>query len=117
MAAEIKFDHPDAAASLLEGLDDMFAVRRLGVNGALATTLTTTNCIESMISVARTTMRNVKHWQGGEMKKRWLAAGMAEAQRSFRRVIGYKQMPVLIKALRRHAGVPVTPPSYDQQAA
>jgi len=24
---------------------------------------------------------------------------------------------VLIKALRRHAGVPVTPPSYDQQAA
>jgi len=117
LAAEIKFDHPDAAASLLEGLDDMFAVRRLGVNGALATTLTTTNCIESMISVARTTMRNVKHWQGGEMKKRWLAAGMAEAQRSFRRVIGYKQMPVLIKALRRHAGVPVTPPSYDQQAA
>jgi transposase-like protein len=117
LAAEIKFDHPDAAASLLEGLDDMFAVRRLGVNGALATTLTTTNCIESMISVARTTMRNVKHWQGGEMKKRWLAAGMAEAQRSFRRVVGYKQMPVLIKALRRHAGVPVTPPGYDQQAA
>ena len=117
LAAELKSDHPDAAASLAEGLEDMFSVRRLGVTGALARTLTTTNCIESMISVARTTMHNVKHWKDGEMKKRWLAAGMAEAQRSFRRVVGFKQMPVLVGALRHHAGVPVTPKDYDQQAA
>jgi len=97
--------------------EDMFTVRRLGLSGTLAGTLTTTNCIEAMISVARTTMRNVKHWQDGEMKKRLLAAGMAEAQRSFRRVVGYRQMPVLVAALRRHAGIPVTPPIYDQQAA
>jgi putative transposase len=117
LAAELRHDHPDAAASLLEGLEDMFAVRRLGVTGTLSKTLSTTNCIESMTSVARTTMRNVKHWQGGEMKKRWVAAGMAEAQRSFRRVVGYKQMPGLVTALRRHAGAPVTPTGYDQQAA
>ena len=117
LAAELRPDHPDAAASLLEGLDDMFSLRRLGVTGSLAKTLTTTNCIESMISVARTTMRNVKHWQDGEMKKRWVAAGMAEAQRSFRRVVGYKQMPALVAALRHHAKVPVTAPGYDQEAA
>ena len=117
LAAEVRGDHPDAAASLLEGLEDMFALRRLGVTGALAKTLTTTNCIEPMISVARTTLRNVKHWQGGEMKKRWVAAGMAEAQRSFRRVVGYKQMPALVAALRHHTGAPVTPDSYDQAAA
>jgi len=70
-----------------------------------------------MISVARTTMRNVKHWQDGEMKKRWAAAGLAEAQRSFRRVVGFKQMPALVAALRHHAKVPVTAPGYDQEAA
>ena len=117
LAAELKADHPDAAASLLEGLEDMFALRRLGVGGNLAEMLTCTNAIESMISVARTTMRNVKNWRDGEMKKRWVAAGMWEAQRSFRRIRGYKQMPVLVAALRRHAGVPDTPPGYDQQAA
>ncbi len=117
LAAELKADHPDAAASLLEGLEDMFALRRLGVGGNLAEMLTCTNAIEPMISVARTTMRNVKNWRDGEMKKRWVAAGMWEAQRSFRRIRGYKQMPVLVAALRRHAGVPGTPPGYDQQAA
>ncbi len=79
--------------------------------------LTCSNAIESMISVARTTMRNVKNGRDGQMKKRWVAAGMLEAQRSFRRIRGYKQMPVLVAALRRHAGVPGTPPGYDQQAA
>jgi len=52
IAAELEADHPDAAASLREGLADMFTVRRLGVDGRLARTLTTTNAIESMISVA-----------------------------------------------------------------
>ena len=106
LAGELRPEHPDAAASLLEGLEDMFAVRRLGIGGNLAEMLTCTNAIESMISVARTTMRNVKHWQDGEMKKRWVAAGMLEAQRSFRRVRGYKQMPALVAALRRRVGAP-----------
>jgi putative transposase len=117
LAGELRAEHPDATASLLEGLEDMFAVRRLGIGGPLAEMLTCTNAIESMISVARTTMRNVKHCQDGEMKKRWVAAGMAEAQRSFRRIRGYKQTPKLVAALRRHAGLPVTPANYDQEAA
>ncbi len=81
IAAELEADHPDAAASLREGLAEMFTVRRLGVDGRLARSLTTTNAIESMISVARTTMGNVKRWRDGRMKKRWVAAGMLEAER------------------------------------
>jgi hypothetical protein len=81
----------------------MFTVRRLGIEGRLARTLTSTNPIESMISVARTTMANVKRWRDGRMKKRWLAAGVIEAERSFRRVKGCGAMPVLVAALRRHA--------------
>lgn len=116
IAAELGRDHPDAAASLREGLDDMFTVRRLGIEGRLARTLTTTNPIESMISIARTTMGHVKRWRDGTMKKRWLAAGMLEAERSFRRVKGCKEMPVLVAALGRHvAGLP--PATYHEEAA
>jgi transposase-like protein len=118
IAAELKADHPDAAGSLLEGLEDMFTVRRLGIDGRLATTLTNTNSIESMISVARTAMRNVKRWQDGSMKKRWVAAGMLEAQRSFRRLRGCKTMPTLVAALCHHAaGESFPPTNYDQTAA
>jgi len=94
----------------------MFTVRRLGVEGRLARTLTTTNPIESMISIARTTMGHVKRWRDGTMKKRWLAAGLLEAERSFRPVKGCAEMPVLVDALRRHAaGLP--PTTYHEEAA
>ena len=56
-----------------------------------------------MISIARTTNRNVTHWRDGQMVLRWTAAGLLNAQRSFHRVRGYKQMPQLVAALHRHA--------------
>jgi transposase-like protein len=103
LATALTRKHPGAAASLREGLEDMFTVTRLGITGTLARTLTTSNPIESMISIARTTNRNVTHWRDGQMVLRWTAAGMLNAQRSFRRVKGYKQMPRLVAALHRHA--------------
>ena len=102
LATALTRKHPGAAASLREGLEDMFTVTRLGITGTLAKTLTTSNPIESMISIARTTNRNVTHWRDGQMVLRWTAAGMLNAQRSFRRVKGYRQMPQLVTALRRH---------------
>jgi putative transposase len=118
LAKELEADHPDAAASLREGLEDMFTVRRLGVSGALAKTLTNTNCIESMISIARRTTGRVTKWKDGTMKKRWVAAGVLEAERSFRRVRGYKDMTKMLNALHREvASSSDTPAGYDQTAA
>jgi putative transposase len=118
LAKELEANHPDAAASLREGLDDMFTVRRLGVGATLASTLTTTNCIESMISIAKRTTGRVTKWKDGSMKKRWIAAGMLEAERSFRRVRGHKDMAKLVEALRREVTpAVVTPEEYDQAAA
>ena len=37
------------------------------------------------------------------MVLRWTAAGTLNAERSFRRIKGYKQMPQLVEALQRHA--------------
>ena len=95
--------HPGAANSLREGLKEMFTVSRLGIDGRLAKTLVTSNPVESMISIARTTNRNVTRWRDGHMVLRWTAAGMLNAERSFRRIKGYKQMPQLVAALHRHA--------------
>jgi transposase-like protein len=103
LATALARKHPGASASLREGLEEMFTVTRLGITGTLARTLTTSNPIESMISIARTTNRNVTRWRDGQMVLRWTAAGMLNAQRSFRRVKGYKQMPQLVAALHRHA--------------
>ena len=116
LARGLERAHPDAAASLREGLDEMFTARRLGVGDRLARTLTSTNPIESMISISRTTARNVKRWRDGTMVKRWCAAGMINAQRSFRRVKGHKDMPVLVAALHRHIDG-VTPACQDEEAA
>jgi hypothetical protein len=80
----------------------MFTVACLGVDGRLAKTLTTSNPVESMISIARSTNRNVTRWRDGHMVLRWTAAGMLNAERSFRRIKSYKQMPQLVAALYQH---------------
>jgi putative transposase len=116
LAAQLKADHPDAAGSLLEGLEEMFTVTRLGVTGALRRSLTNTNCIESMISTVRVVTGRVKKWEDGEMKKRWIATGMIEAQRSFRRIRGHTQMADLVTVIG-HAINPVTPANYTQAVA
>ena len=96
--------HPGAANSLREGLEQMFTVSRLGIDGRLAKTLVTSNPIDiSMISIARTTNRNVTRWHDGHMVLRPAAAGMLSAERSFRKIKGYKQMPQLAAAPHRHA--------------
>ena len=95
---------PGAAASLREGLEETLTITRLGfsVDSALARTLRSTNPIESMLSVPRERSRNVKRWRGGEMVLRWTAAGILDAERSFRRVRGHRELPKLRTALRRH---------------
>jgi hypothetical protein len=83
-------------------LEEVFTVRRFGVGGRLAASLTNTNCIKSMVSIARDTTRNVKRWRDGKMVKRWRAAGMRNAERSFRRLKGYRQVPTFVAAPARH---------------
>ena len=101
LAAQLVKVHPDAAGSLREGMEETLTLTRLGVTGTLLRTLSSTNCIESMFDTVRTTQRNVKRWRDGDMRLRWTAAGMAEAQRSFRRVKGHRDLPKLINAIHR----------------
>ncbi len=116
LARQLDNRHPDAAASLREGLEEMFTVANLGVTGRLRRSLTNTNCIESMISIARTTTGRVKHWRDGTMKKRWIAAGLLEAERSFRRIKGCTEMSNFVAAIRAATSPTVTPTNYAHSA-
>jgi putative transposase len=99
LAGELDRTHPGAAGSLREGLDETLTLTRLAIRGSLKRTLQSTNPCESMISVVRTTQRNVKHWSSAEMGLRWTAAGMLEAERQFRKIIGYKNLAKLATAI------------------
>jgi putative transposase len=105
LARALEPRRPGAAASLREGLAETLTITRLGISTqrALGRTLATTNPIESMLSICRERARNVKRWRGGEMALRWTAAGMLDAERSFRRVKGFRELGKLQAALRRHA--------------
>ena len=50
---------------------------------------------------ARNHARNVKRWQPGDMRLRWAAAGMLEAEKQFRRVKGYSQLPQLASTIKK----------------
>src|SRR5438552_1094930 len=73
----------------------------LGVKGSLKQTLQSTNPCESMIEIVRRTSRNVKRWQSGDMCLRWTAAGMLDAERQFRKIIGYSDLAKLATRVER----------------
>ena len=101
LASEFDRTWPDAAASLREGMPETLTLMRLGIAGQLAKTLCSTNPCESMIEIVRHTQRNVKRWQDGDMRKRWTAAGILQAEQQFRRIIGYRDLAKLVIAIER----------------
>jgi len=103
LAKQLLEDHPDAAASIKEGLDETLTLKDMGLPPALEKTLSTTNPIENLNGSIRTVSSRVKRWRSGSMIKRWVATGVLEAQRGFHRVKGCKGIPILIDALKQNA--------------
>jgi transposase-like protein len=93
--------NPDAASSLKEGLEETLSVHKLGITGLLRKTLATTNPLESCFSGVRTTTGRVKRWRGGDMAQRWAVAALLRAEKKFKRVRGYKELPKLAAVLQQ----------------
>jgi transposase-like protein len=102
LARALEHEHPGAAGSLREGLEETLTLQRLGVTGWLYRTLRSTNSIENLNGLVGDFTANVKHWRSGNMVMRWVGAGIQEASRRFRRLRGYKGIPTLLAALERH---------------
>src|SRR3954471_22208083 len=108
LARRLDQEAPGVAASILEGLDEMLTVNRLGLPAKLRRSLACTNSIENMMGTVRRVCRNVKRWRNAAMALRWTAAGMMEAAKGFRRLKAYKHLPVLRAALAAHQSKYVT---------
>jgi putative transposase len=96
---ELMHLNPSAARSLGEGLDETLTVHKLHVPEQLRKSLASTNLIESAFSIVETVCRNVKRWHGGDQRERWVGSGLLVAEKQFRRVRGYKQIPTLLRML------------------
>lgn len=92
--------NPDAAASLREGMEETLTITKLGIPPQLRATLATTNPIESAFSVVRRLTRRVSNWRNGGMRHRWCATGLLIAESKFKRIRGYRNIPMLIRALK-----------------
>lgn len=100
LAKRLDDEYPSAAGSVREGLDETLTVLTLQLSTRLQRSLATTNAAESLLSRTRHVKRNVKRWRGGQMMLRWVAAGVLEAVKGFRRLKGCADMPRLVAALR-----------------
>jgi putative transposase len=99
-AKALEKEHPSAAASLREGLAEMFTVNRLGLPPPLQRGLCSTNLIESSFSGARSRTRRVTHWQSGDMALRWAASGLVATSKQYRRLMGYQHLWMLDATLK-----------------
>jgi putative transposase len=91
--------NPSAARSLEEGLEETLTVHKLRVPDQLRRTLASTNVIESAFSIVDTVCRNVKRWRTGDQIERWVGSGLLVAERQFRKVIGFRHIPLLLSSM------------------
>ena len=96
----LRREYPSAAESLLEGLDEMFTINRLGLPSSLRRCLGTTNCIESPYSGVRAKTGRVTRWRDGQMAVRWVASALTAIEKRMKRIMGYQQLWILEGALR-----------------
>ena len=108
LASNLEKRYPKAAASLLEGLDETLTVHRLEVPGLLRETLCSTNPIESANASCASVLRRVTHFQNGRMSLRHAAAGFMEAEKGFKRIRGFRELPELAKALQELTKAPAS---------
>src|SRR6266850_2662467 len=116
LARRLEQQAPGVAASILEGLDEMLTVNRLGLPAELRRSLACTNIIENMMGTVRRVCRNVKRWQDASMALRWTSAAMLEAAKGFRRLKAYKQLSALRTALAAHQAKHATDTAVEPTA-
>jgi putative transposase len=96
---ELMHINPSAARSLAEGMEETLTVHKLHIPQQLRKTLSSTNVIESAFSIVETVCRNVKRWRDGDHIERWIASSLMIAERQFRKVIGHRQIPILLSSM------------------
>jgi transposase-like protein len=102
LAKELEVSYPDAARSVLEGLEETFTITRLGLPPMLVASLQSTNIIENANGTIRRVTKRIKNFQSADQALRWTATALTQAETGFRRLRGHSQLWMLEAALNRY---------------
>jgi transposase-like protein len=91
IAGWLEHDYPEAAAALLEGLEECFTINQLDIPRSLHRCLATSNIVDNPHSGVRDRTRRVCRWRPG-MPARWSAAAFLEIEKSFRKIMGFRDL-------------------------
>lgn len=98
---ELEERNQSAVESLDEGFEETLTLHRLGVFAILGKSFKTTNCLESINSLAEQRCHKVDHWKNSNQKQRWLAAALNDIEPRLRKVGGYRHLDKLRAAIMK----------------
>jgi transposase-like protein len=99
---ELKKINLSAANSLLEGLEELLTLHKLGLNQEFSVSFSTTNCIESVNSQIRKYVGRVKNWNSSDQRYRWMAAALLEIEYKLRKVDNFRNLKIMKEAIKKH---------------
>jgi putative transposase len=97
---ELETVNISAANSLLEGLEETLTIHELGLSPELARSLSTANCIESVMSQMGQYTDKVDRWHNSSQILRWTATGLMDIEPRLNKIIGFRYLSVLRIKLR-----------------
>lgn len=113
----LEVEYPSAAESLLEGLEETFTINRMDLSAELRRCLGTTNLIENPHSAVRRRSGRVCNWKNGRMVMRWAGTAFLDAEKNFRRIMGFKDIWMLEVELGRKSPKRLKNLDKDEEAA
>jgi putative transposase len=91
-----------AANSILEALEEILTLHKIGINQKLWPSFRSTNCIESLNSQIGKYIRKVTNWQSSDQRYRWTASALLESEKKMHRIRNYRLIPLMKKAILLH---------------
>jgi putative transposase len=92
----------NALNSLEEAGEDIIALHLIDAPASLNVSLLSTNFIENSFRNVRAKIGRVKRWRAETAQaERWLAYGLLEAEKGFRRMKGWEDIPKLVERLKK----------------
>ena len=105
VAKELSLVNESAVRSLEEGLEQTLTLHRLGLFEKLATSLKTSNYIESIMALIGQKTDKVDYCRNSNQKQRWFATALLDIEPRLNRIRGYRYLPELRTAIQMELGI------------
>jgi transposase-like protein len=92
---ELEKFNASAGNSLMEGLEETLTIHQLGLSPELAKNLSTTNCIEGVMSLLGSYTDKVDRWHNSYQILRWTGMGLMDIEPRLHRIYGFGYLKVL----------------------